>query len=109
MKGKKRLSNLGTAPMLAEIEQDEFETTNLSPFGGIGRRKSSLSSIKSPMKGTKDYARQQELAEIYRVTIKLSSENKINAKNSWNLDLIDNMGEVIMGDRRGVNFQKVNK
>ena len=40
--------------------------------------------------------------------IRLASENKISAKNSWSLDLIDNMGEMILSDagRRGVNFLK---
>ena len=40
--------------------------------------------------------------------IRLASENKISAKNSWSLDLIDNMGEMILNDggRRGVNFLK---
>ena len=35
---------------------------------------------------------------------------KINNKNSWSLDLIDHMGNLIKGDAtgaRGVNFQKV--
>jgi condensin complex subunit 2 len=107
-KGKRRLSNLGAANALAEVETDEFETTNLSPFGGIGRRKSSIAP-KSPAKGSREYAKQEELAEKYRLIIKLSSENKISAKNSWSLDLIDNMGEMIMNDAsasRGVNFQK---
>lgn len=32
-----------------------------------------------------------QLAEMYSQIIKLSSENKINAKNSWSLNLIDHM------------------
>lgn len=41
------------------------------------------------------------------MVIKLSSENKINAKNSWNLDLIDHMGQLIKEDsKKEVNFQK---
>ncbi len=32
-----------------------------------------------------------QLAEMYSEIIKLSSQNKINAKNSWSLDLIDHM------------------
>ena len=30
----------------------------------------------------------------YKVIIKMSSENKITAKNSWELNLIDHMGQV---------------
>lgn len=44
----------------------------------------------------------------YKVIIKMSSENKITAKNSWDLNLIDHMGQIIKEDtgHRGVNFQK---
>lgn len=46
---------------------------------------------------------------MYKTVIKLSSENKINEKNSWSLDLIDHMGKLIKEESstsRGVNFQK---
>jgi hypothetical protein len=39
-----------------------------------------------------------------------SAFQKINNKNSWNFDLIDQMGSIIKSDStgsRGVNFQKV--
>ncbi len=37
-----------------------------------------------------------QLAEMYSDIIKLSSQNKINAKNSWSLDLIDHMDRCIL-------------
>lgn len=42
---KRRLSNLGTVGVLTEVTQDEYETTNFSPFGVLGRRKSSVPTI----------------------------------------------------------------
>lgn len=70
----RRLSK--NADGLLDIEQDEFESTNLSPFGGLGRRKSSIGpSMKSPAKGSVEFAKQEELAEKYRMIIKLSTEN----------------------------------
>ncbi len=61
-----------------------------------GRRRSSfcgsLSTLKSPQKSALEQAR---IAEMYKTVIKMSSENKINEKNSWNLDLIDHMSKII--------------
>ena len=78
-------------------------------FGGIS------SKNKSPTSKDNNHGQEQaRLADMYKTIIKMSSENKINAKNSWNLDLIDHMGALIKNDEtssndknhRGVNFQK---
>eukprot|EP01084_Bolivina_argentea_P170376 295252_1 len=59
-----------------------------------------------------DGADHKKLAEMYSEIIKLSSQNKINAKNSWSLDLINHMDRMILGGngagllRGRVNFQK---
>ena len=43
-------------------------------------------------------------------SLKLASENKINAKNSWSLSLIDHMSDLVKHDiddgESGANFQK---
>ena len=99
---------------------------------GGGRRRSSIASsllsVKSPFTASADQAR---LAEMYKTVIKMSSENvrtyvwsmiihirspttksqqKITAKNSWSLDLIDHMDQLIDEEndrgRAQVNFQK---
>ena len=62
----------------------------------------------SPTKKAPDQAR---LAQMYTSIIKMSSENKINAKNSWDLNLIDHMSHLVKEETsdRGttsVNFQK---
>eukprot|EP00741_Cyanophora_paradoxa_P022380 tig00021462_g21606.t1 len=45
-------------------------------------------------------------ADLYDACIRLANENKINAKNSWDLKLIDHM-DAFMGDNdKEVNFQK---
>ena len=72
-----------------------------------GRRRSSFGShsSKTPMSS----AEQSRIAEMYKTVIKMSSENKINMKNSWQYDLIDHMGNLIKDDatgQRGINFQK---
>jgi hypothetical protein len=71
---------------------------------GGGRRRSSFGGARFA-----NAEEQERVVSMYSNVIKLSSENKINDKNSWNLDLIDNMGKLIKNDsreQRGVNFQK---
>jgi hypothetical protein len=41
------------------------------------------------------------LSTMYHTVLKLSSENKITAKNSWQLPLIDHMQSLIRGDMKG--------
>ena len=35
---------------------------------------------------------------MYSKTIKMATEGKINAKNAWNLPLIDHMSDVVKGE-----------
>lgn len=104
-------------------EYENEENVNVNNVGTASRRKSlgggqrrrsrsSFGGIASGNSPKKSSAEQARLAEMYKTVIKLSSENKINAKNSWGLDLIDHMGKMIRDDavaeknKLGVNFQK---
>jgi condensin complex subunit 2 len=112
--GKRRLSRGGQAIAL-EIEDDDILNAEFAPIpkgNSGGRRRSSFGGgmlgSKSPVKSAVDQSR---IADMYKVIIKMSSENKITAKNSWDLDLIDHMGQIIKEEvsergQRGVNFQK---
>jgi hypothetical protein len=69
-----------------------------------GRRRSSFGGARF-----QSAEEQAKVVAMYTNVIKLSSENKINEKNSWGFDLIDQMGKLIKEDskqQRGVNFQK---
>ncbi len=69
-----------------------------------GKRRSSFGGARF-----KNEEEQTRIVDMYTNIIKLSSENKINEKNSWGLDLIEHMGKLIKADsskQRGVNFQK---
>lgn len=46
-----------------------------------------------------------QLEDLFKNCIKLSSENKINAKNTWNLNLIDYIDEVIENNIEEKKFQ----
>jgi len=69
------------------------------------RRKSSIGAM-SASKMAMNPVEQARVIEMYKTVIQMSSENKLNEKNSWNYDLIDHMGGLIKDESRGVNFQK---
>ncbi|CAH0520949.1 unnamed protein product [Peronospora belbahrii] len=56
----------------------------------------------------------QYISDMYSTIIKMSSENKINVKNSWSLHLIDHMEDILHSSKRNAtdgnddtyNFQK---
>lgn len=99
-----------------ENEIDTMAEIN-SKFSSKKSGRSSTSKRRASLFGTlkntspsKILAEQSRIADMYKAVIKLSSENKINEKNSWNFDLIDHMGSIIKDEsqgQRGVNFQKV--
>lgn len=108
---KKRLSH-GSGYLGSPIEDDGDFLNGIETPGNSGRkslggkRRSSfgvLSNSKSPQKSS---AEQAHIAQMYQMVIKMSSENKINEKNSWDLDLIDHMGKMIKDEGRSINFQK---
>ena len=78
--------------------------------GAGSRRRSSFvgGMLGGPKPPVMNAADQAKLAQMYTTIIKMSSENKITSKNSWDLNLIDHMGQLIKEDtgHRGVNFQK---
>ncbi|EGG19215.1 hypothetical protein DFA_02463 [Cavenderia fasciculata] len=71
--------------------------------------------IPSTPSTTKSLLSNQQISEIYSNCIKLSTENKINQKNTWGLKLIDHIDDVIQnqtinnrdGEEGETNFQKV--
>lgn len=51
----------------------------------------------------------QQIAELYRNTLKLASENKITKDNTWALGLIDHMSDLVKPsdhDKGQTNFQR---
>ncbi len=102
---KRRKSSIGGS----NNGNNKRRTGSSTSFGGISSKNKSPAS-----KNNQNGQEQERLADMYKTIIKMSSENKINAKNSWNLDLIDHMGALIKNDEtssndknhRGVNFQK---
>ena len=53
--------------------------------------------------------RPAQVSELYKNCIKLASENKISAKNTWSLPLIDHMSDLVkpsVAERDQTNFQR---
>lgn len=126
MTTKRRLS-VGSN-LLNQLYEDDIEEENeIDPMAeiynvniskGSGKRRSSVGSrrmsvfgnnLKNQLSPSKVLAEQNRIADMYKAVIQLSTENKLNEKNSWSFDLIDHMGSIIKEeskDQRGVNFQK---
>ncbi len=112
-KGRRRLSS-GAALMASDSDEEEAK-----PKKKTNRRRSGVASRRSFGKaalartGGVDMSA-DEVAAMYSKTIKMATEGKINAKNAWNLPLIDHMRDVVKGEdstdkkrpQRAVNFQK---
>ena len=115
-KGRRRLSS-GAALMASDSDEEEAK-----PKKKTNRRRSGVASRRSFGKAA--LARTaavdmsaDEVAAMYSKTIKMATEGKINAKNAWNLPLIDHMRDVVKGEdstdkkrpQRAVNFQKASR
>lgn len=68
---------------------------------GTARRLSLASAspqaFQTPRPGASEKLSREDIESIYSETIKLSQDNKINAKNTWSLNLIDYMGMLVRG------------
>ncbi len=118
MASKVQLAKQG--PLLGEVFSDDSDCENSpenAPNKGNLRASKETGSKTGPKRRVSSFGgarfkneeEQTRIVGMYTNIIKLSSENKINEKNSWNLDLIDHMGKLIKADsskQRGVNFQK---
>ncbi|GAM25482.1 hypothetical protein SAMD00019534_086570 [Acytostelium subglobosum LB1] len=73
------------------------------------KRKSVMPTHKQPAAVSKRMLSNDQITEIYANCIKLSNENKINTKNTWQLSLIDHISDVLENNVEEddmTNFQK---
>jgi len=73
-----------------EVNDDEAELAQVAEV----KRQASEAAQASPY-GKETPGRRARLMDSYADCIKMCTENKITQKNSWNLDLIDNLNRVI--------------
>lgn len=73
------------------------------------RRKQSSADPLPDANANESFLDKQQILELFRNCIKLASENKINQKNTWELNLIDHLCEIIKVEEENdteTNFQK---
>lgn len=73
------------------------------------RRKSLTSTASLPPPPPDPCLSREQIVDLFQTCIKLSSQNKINQKNTWELKLIDHLSEIIKveaDDDAETNFQK---
>ncbi|RDX66143.1 Condensin complex subunit 2, partial [Mucuna pruriens] len=72
------------------------------------RRKPLAANFHSQPPNSHPYLNKHQILDLFHNCIKLASENKINQKNTWELDLIDHLTDIIRaeeGNRVETNFQ----
>eukprot|EP01038_Epipyxis_sp_PR26KG_P004982 gene4982-6965_t len=108
MENKRRLSNGNGLFEIPGVSDDEEDVPiNISRKDNNNRRRrSSLGSNLSNRSVAPSPEELLRITEMYKTVIQMSSENKLNEKNSWQYDLIDHMGKLIKDESRGINFQK---
>ncbi|KAK8811360.1 hypothetical protein WA158_003094 [Blastocystis sp. Blastoise] len=105
----KRRSSFFLTPMerlsltATELNNDEKEKQDLRKDQEFNELETRRDSLKSP-----NIERSKKIASMYSQVIKMSMENKITQKNTWNLNLIDHMRDILMPtqDKEETNFQK---
>lgn len=71
-----------------------------APNNGSNRRRSSARFLRLSSGGRPSVAH-QNLNALYKKAIQMNAENKINASNSWNLNLIENIDKFLTADEDG--------
>lgn len=122
--GKKRMSlnpsssnasNTVSPPANAITNNNNDSSSKRKSLGGnVLQKAATLEESRKLMTDRKKMLSNAQLTELYSACIQLCSENKINQKNTWDLNLIDYIDDVIEaqkeeqvggGDVRITNFQ----
>eukprot|EP00898_Chlorokybus_atmophyticus_P006836 jgi/Chlat1/7153/Chrsp57S06828 len=98
---KTPLRRTGRPAELVRVNDDEAERAQAR----LARRRSSAANAQARLAASLD---EQQIRDLYANCIKLASENKINQKNTWGLQLIDHMHDIVKGEDEvdDTNFQK---
>ena len=95
------------ADALNDVADEQTQSQSQHGASSLSRSSSSVSAQSS--KGRPAALSADAVLSLYSNCIKLASENKINAKNTWSLALIDHISEIVRDskDEDGqTNFQK---
>ncbi|KDP30777.1 hypothetical protein JCGZ_13720 [Jatropha curcas] len=100
-----------TAPFFLGSNDDKLERAQARAARAAAIRRKPISALATPPPGQNSdpCLDKQQILVLFRNCIKLASENKINQKNTWELNLIDHLCEIIKVEEEEdveTNFQK---
>ncbi|CAH9060356.1 unnamed protein product [Cuscuta europaea] len=95
------------SPFFLGSNDDNFERAQARAARAAAIRRKRVSLAHTP--AADPWLDQNQIFELFQNCIKLASENKINQKNTWELGLIDHLGDIIKAEEEKddeTNFQK---
>ncbi|RDX64855.1 Condensin complex subunit 2, partial [Mucuna pruriens] len=98
-----------TSPFFLGSNDDQLERAQARAARAAAIRRKSL-GLNQPLQANSDPClNKQQILDLFQNCIKLASENKINQKNTWELNLIDHLTDIIKAEEEKdaeTNFQK---
>ncbi|KAM1767703.1 hypothetical protein ACFX12_045765 [Malus domestica] len=99
-----------TSPFFLGSNDDHRERAQARAARAAAIRRKSIALNLPPQQGDPDPGLgKEQILELFQNCIKLASENKINQKNTWELNLIDHLTDIIKVEEENdaeTNFQK---
>ncbi|KAL5573400.1 hypothetical protein UlMin_022997 [Ulmus minor] len=99
-----------TSPFFLGSNDDQLERAQARAARAAAiRRKAMAANPLQPSSDSDPLLGKHQILELFQNCIKLASENKINQKNTWELNLIDHLTEIITVENDNdteTNFQK---
>ncbi|KAL9384750.1 hypothetical protein Peur_021760 [Populus x canadensis] len=100
-----------TSPFFLGSNDDNLERAQAraARAAAIRRKTIAAHSQPPPLQDPDPCLDKQQILDLFHNCIKLASENKINQKNTWELNLIDHLAEIIKVEEESdteTNFQK---
>ncbi|XVF21003.1 hypothetical protein REPUB_Repub12eG0053100 [Reevesia pubescens] len=98
-----------TSPFFLGSNDDKLERAQARAARAAAIRRKSVAPHAQPPTDSDPCLAKDQILELFQNCIKLASENKINQKNTWELNLIDHLREIIKVEEENdveTNFQK---
>ncbi|XP_061360314.1 condensin complex subunit 2-like [Gastrolobium bilobum] len=98
-----------TSPFFVGSNDDQHERAQARAARAIAlRRKSHAVNLQSQRSDSDPYLNRHQILDLFHNCIRLARENKINQKNTWELQLIDHLTDIIRAEEDNdvdTNFQ----
>ncbi|KAG5047599.1 Condensin complex subunit 2 [Glycine max] len=98
-----------TSPFVLGSNNDQLERARARDARAAANRRKSLALNQPLQANSHPGLNKQQILDLFQNCIKLASENKINQKNTWELNLIDHLTDIIKAEEEHdaeTNFQK---